>query len=293
MRRRRREISIDPEIISDTTTDIFWLKLFKISSCIILIVVSVGKSSLGYSLAVLSMIISELISKTRLIKPFSQVHSLIIPPDNPISPNPPANNTPSNHIIKQIIKNMELSSILRFSFYSIYTITWMFSKDKNGMFFVTFSVILICLYFLYGPSSINNFYRETGSHFHRNTSQESTCQVLALILLFMTHFVQYLWWSVELDKDSVGIVVWMIYVCQTTILGLGFYCLQEAVELICLLRGADEVRHGQDDEPLLNLESGEVGGTGNSENMSDNLENENNSEQNVKKLIDPEECYHS
>jgi len=348
MPRRRREISINAQISTDN--DIIWLKLVKASTSLILVGASIISNNLNYSLAVVSILISEVLSISRSWKPFyhtgclsdsewvdetrnliqndnstqsfiqngnsvqnsGQNHNLA---ENPLSEsvqitprnvNPSTNssqtrNTPQNNLqthpsnipkfsikslFKQTIKNTSVSTLIRILLYTFYLAIWLTANDQNGMFFITLAIILLCLYFIHGPTSMNNFYQGGHANAHRNTSQESSCQVLTLTLLFLTHLTQYLWWNLELNhkEQIVGLEVVNIMCCQVLVLGLGFYCLQEGIELVCLLRkvGVDRVR---DDEPLLDSgESGEIllGGQ-NSENVN----------QEFKKLVDPEECFHS
>merc|ERR1712178_173413 len=87
----------------------------------------------------------------------------------------------------------------------------------------------------------------------------------------------YLFWNLELSDDDYKVGRLNIQSCQVILLGLGFYCLQEAVELIYLIRGAQVNRiesHTDiivtDDEPLLDTR-----------------------ENGKKDNIDPEECLHS
>ena len=154
---------------------------------------------------------------------------------------------------------------------------------------------MLCLYLIHGPTSLNNFYLN-GPNIHRNTSQESTCQVLTLTLLFLTHLTQYLWWNLELkNKEQIsGLKVVNIMCCQTLVLGLSFYCLQEGIELVCLLRkvGVDRVIQGRntgDDEPL--LDSGESGEILSEAQNVQNAQDVPNHE--FKTLVDPEKCLHS
>ena len=68
MPRRRREISINAQISTDT--DLIWLKLVKLSTSLILVGASIISNNLNYSLAVISIFINELLSISKKWKPF-------------------------------------------------------------------------------------------------------------------------------------------------------------------------------------------------------------------------------